>query len=220
MFLHHNLFFVNGDMEGLGDHYNSLIFFLISPSETNTAAIPTYTTSLSPNLKNFARAYDGIALDGFKLGHKYLIGLELVSGTYTRQSTDISGLSASDLMIQLMDFNGQKLFLTPNTVSNNNSTKFYGEWVCSALPDCAILGIRPGTYENAIFKIIIKDLTLAASNIPIKIKEAGLINISDTGKWLQGTYSSTGSYDGYVTSSISNKRIHWAGSLLKKTKYI
>ena len=76
-------------MEGLGNHYNSLIFFLISPSETNTAAIPTYTTSSSPNLKNFARAYDGIALDGFKLGHKYLIGLELVSGTYTKQSTDI-----------------------------------------------------------------------------------------------------------------------------------
>lgn len=220
VFLHHNLFFVNGDMEGLGNYYNSLIFFLISPSEKNTAAIPTYITG-SPNLTHFARAYDGIALDGFKLGHKYLIGLELVSGTYTRQSTDISELRASDLMIQLMDFNGQELFLTPNRVSNKNSTKFYGEWVCSALPDCAILGIRPGTYENAIFKIIIKDLTLTASNIPMKIKKAGLINISDTGKWLQGTYSSTtGSYDGYAASSISNNRIHWTGSLPKKTKYI
>ncbi len=217
--LHHNLFSLNGTLTSKNSPYNSVVFCLISPSQTNTAQIPTYTTS-TPNLNNMSRAYDGIPLESFKIGHKYLIGIELISGTYQLQSIDTSVMQAAKIFIQLHDSDGNSIFRITNDSSNQSSTNFYREWICNKLPDCAFFGLRAGTYNNAVFKIIIKDLTVIAQNIPLSIKKAGLVNISNTGMWLQGTYSSSGTQDGYITSSISPKRIHWAGSLPKNAKYI
>lgn len=211
--LNHNIFAVNGSMKKLSGDLNSIIYLLISPSENNSTAIPTYTTDLN----NFQRAYDGIPLKGFQLNHKYSIKLKLISGNFTLQSTDTSSNVASDLFIQLRNMNGDLLFNIPNIPSILNSTEYVGEWVCNELPDCALLGLRSGIYENAVFQIIIKDLTIIENDISSVIKKSGLINISNTGMWLQGAYDIT---NGTISNSVFNKRIHWCGLLPKKTRYI
>lgn len=112
----------------------------------------TVVSSTAPTYANRPAWYSPV--NAFVLGHRYYFGVRLISGTY-----EWTGTSALDNFfdVRIQDNSNEVLYQSKNS-----------EWTCTKIPEMICFTLGKGTYNNAVFELVIVDVTFNDKYIPEK----------------------------------------------------